>query len=161
MSARASQHSISIFNTPSHEHVIFCVEGGEHAGLSIRWHLLEDIKPGLTKKPYRQVTAFGYAFVLCSDRRLPDPFLQPLDGFVMMLLDLRQDRLELLVVCICPARESNGTGAGNCGVKKKIVGPCSEIAIQIAAYVPHRSKRLRLTTEWKQVITKSSSLSFS
>lgn len=44
--------------------------------------------PGLTKKPHRQVTAFGYAFVLCSDRRLPDPFLQPLDGFVMMLLDL-------------------------------------------------------------------------
>jgi hypothetical protein len=93
MSARASQHSISTFNTPSHEHVIFCAERGEHAGLSIRWHLLEDIKPGLTKKPRGQVTAFEYAFVLCTDRRLPDPLLQPLDGFVMMLLDLRQDRL--------------------------------------------------------------------
>ena len=68
------------------------VERREDAGLTIGRPLLDVLKARIAQHAHRQVAAFRHTAILCGDRRLAYPRLQPLHGFVVTLLDLLVDR---------------------------------------------------------------------
>lgn len=52
-------------------------------------HLSES---SLSEKTHREVATFCHPSILGRDRGLLDPFLQALNGFIVMFFDLCQDR---------------------------------------------------------------------
>jgi hypothetical protein len=68
------------------------VERCEDAGLAVGGPLLDVLKARVAQHAHRQVAPFRDTAILRRDRRLANPRLQPLHGFVVTLLDLLVDR---------------------------------------------------------------------
>src|SRR5689334_20355222 len=64
------------------------IELGKNPRLTIGGNLGDLVESRLAQESHREVATFVDTAVFCGDRRLLDPFLQSLDGFVVMLLDL-------------------------------------------------------------------------
>jgi hypothetical protein len=79
------------------------VERREDAGLAVGRPLLDVLKTRVAQHAHRQVAAFRHAAILCGDRRLTDPRLQALHGFVVTLLDLLVDRGPIRAAAALPA----------------------------------------------------------
>jgi hypothetical protein len=80
------------------------VECREDAGLAVGRPLLDVLEPGIAQHAHREIAALAHPAILGSDRRLTDPRLQPLHGFIVTLLDLLVDRRAVR----CRARASGG-----------------------------------------------------
>ncbi len=87
------------------------VERGQNAGLSVGGYLRHLAESCVSKEAHGKVAAFADTFVLGGNRRLPDPLLQTLQGFVVALLDLRANRSEVARIGPCPKRPGQGRRA--------------------------------------------------
>src|SRR6202040_1352772 len=67
------------------------IELGEDSRLAVGGNLCDLVESGLAKEAHGEIAPFVDPTIFGGDRRLLDPFLQTLDGFVMMLLDLGPD----------------------------------------------------------------------
>ncbi len=61
-------------------------------------------KPASRSMLHHQVAAFLHAAILGGDRRLANPVLQPLDGFVVTFVGLGKERLQVALVVVVPER---------------------------------------------------------
>ena len=67
------------------------VQRGEHPRLPVGVNAGDLLEPGVARQPHHQVASLVHAAVLGGDRRLPNPFLKPLDALVVALRDLGAD----------------------------------------------------------------------
>src|SRR2546430_521527 len=72
------------------------VERGEDAGLAVGRDLRHLVEARVLEHAHGELAALVHAAVLGGDGGLPDPLLQARHGFVVMLVDLREDRGEVV-----------------------------------------------------------------
>ena len=95
------------------------VEGREDARLPVGRDLRDLPEARVLEHPHGEIAPLGHAAVFGGDGRLPDPFLQSLHGFVMTVFDLCEDRLEVIWIGGCLARQrERGGGRGGGGLEK-------------------------------------------
>jgi hypothetical protein len=68
-------------------------------------------KSRFPQQAHRKIAALSHSSVFGCDGWLLDPFLQALDSFLVLLLNLREDGSEIVVVGACATgkRQSSGT----------------------------------------------------
>ena len=100
------------------------VESGEDAGLAVGGDLGDLAEAGFAEHLHGELAAFAHAAIFGGDGGLVNPGLQALEGFVVALVDFRDDGVEVRGVCGCVARpvrqcESGGSGgSAGCGLKE-------------------------------------------
>ena len=86
----------------------------EDTRLSFGWDLRDLRKARLAQHVHHQPAAFLHPTILGGNRRLANPGLQTLDVFIMLLLNLRDDRLKVRILTLCNGWKSGACG-GHCG----------------------------------------------
>ena len=86
------------------------VQGGENSRLSVARDFPHRIESGIPQESHGEVAALGHAAIFRGDGGLPDPFLEPMHGFVVMLVDFGVNRLDFGGV-----RSAGPTRGGECG----------------------------------------------
>ena len=71
------------------------VERREDPRLTVAGDLRDLLKSGVAEHPHRQIAAFVHPAILGGDRRLFDPFLQPLHRFIVAAVDFCEHRFEI------------------------------------------------------------------
>ena len=71
------------------------VECREDARLAVRRDARGVIETSVAQQADGEIAAFGNAAILRRDGRLVDPFLEPPNGIVVMLFNLRSDAIQL------------------------------------------------------------------
>src|SRR5262245_44584290 len=94
------------------------VQYGEYTRLSIGRYFRYLGEPALAQHLHRQLTAFCHAAILGSNRRLPDPMLQSLDGLIMLFFDLRPNWLQFGIVGVRKMRHGEGCSTKRSGFDK-------------------------------------------
>ncbi len=69
------------------------IKSGKDSGMTVCWNFSYLIEASIAQKIYLQIATLGHAAVFGSDRRLFDPILDSLYGFVVLLFNFRLKRL--------------------------------------------------------------------
>src|SRR6185437_7548171 len=75
------------------------VEGGEDAGLAIRGDFGYLLETGLAQHLHGELTTLIHAAVLCGNRRLANPGLKTLQGFVMPFCHFSTNGSQFFLPC--------------------------------------------------------------
>jgi hypothetical protein len=86
------------------------VQGGENPGLAVARDFPNLIESGIAQESHGEFATLGHAAIFGGDGGLPDPLLQPVHGFVVMLVDLGMNRSQLGIV-----RAARLSRRGQCG----------------------------------------------
>jgi len=87
------------------------IELGENSRLTISGNFCDLSESGLAKEAHREVATFVDSPALGGNRGLLDPFLQSLNCFIVMLLDLGPDRSTVGISRGSTVRNRQGGGA--------------------------------------------------
>ena len=71
------------------------VERGEDSGMAVGRDFGHLVEAGVAQHAHHHVAAFGHAAIFGGDGGLANPVLQPVDGFVVMLVDFGLNGLQI------------------------------------------------------------------